>query len=726
MVGVYYTLCDDYSAEKLDRALPEILLPVFNGYGGIEGKSVMIKPNLLEYRQENDPATVHPQLLWALCRFLKNAGACRIAIVENPAVRTADAVVRSMGIMPELEALGVTVSNCSDYEKFSDMPEACRNRQLELAAEFREYDLLIDFAKAKTHAMMTLTCGVKNLFGLVRGSERLSWHLAVGRNFDDFADMLLDIYLAVRPQITLLDAITGMEGNGPGSGDAVALGFLCASGDALALDASVAEKLGISDTPVLRRGRARNLLSGFCDHGDIPAVHRIKLPEEPRKILEWGVYFPVSLRKVLRKMLLSRPVVDKKKCISCGLCARKCPPQTLKMHRKLPKFDYAGCIRCYCCQEFCPQGAITVEQSSWLKMLSGVEKVIRKLNIRRMNGRKIISFLLISLIAAGAFFLGNFFTAVRQFDRHMSERKIHSEPAEPVVVEEVQPDPAAGLITQISAERDAAIVALNKAQADLLAAQEVAASAAEASRRAQAGAAEAQFNAETEAAVREFLHAVLTAIRPDGEEEQPVAFLEALRAELPEISRVSVWQHRREIALESASLLVSFEDYENALPLLQMAAALDQEHRPLSAKAMESSQSLGALYFSLGDCEAAMEQFEKYLTAGRELYGENHLSMAAGYHQIGSVYNALGRYSDALENFRRSLAVYEALQSAECAGIAVADYAIGITLAKLNQRREAIEFLQKAVDISGRVLGTDHPYTRQFERDLQRLRSAVE
>jgi formate hydrogenlyase subunit 6/NADH:ubiquinone oxidoreductase subunit I len=82
-------------------------------------------------------------------------------------------------------------------------------------------------------------------------------------------------------------------------------------------------------------------------------------------------------------MMLSRPVVDRNECISCGLCAKKCPPQTLKMVKGAPKFDYNGCIRCYCCQEFCPKGAITVAQSRFLKVVSVFEKLIRKLNITR-------------------------------------------------------------------------------------------------------------------------------------------------------------------------------------------------------------------------------------------------------------------------------------------------------------------------------------------------------
>ena len=386
MTEVHYSQCKSYDAAELDAALEKILAPVAAQAGGIAGKKVMIKPNLLEYRKENDPASVHPQLLLALCRYIHKENAAAIAVIENPAVRTADAVVKSMDIMPELEKMGVTVKNCTNYTKCK-MPEACRYRTLEAAAEFQEYDIIVDFAKAKTHAMMILTCGVKNLFGLVRGSERLAWHLAVGRNFDDFADMLLDLYLLVRPQITLLDAVTGMEGNGPGSGDAVELGFLAASNDALALDRSVAEKLGVADTPILKQAAKRGLMPEYVECREIPDIRAIRLPEPPEKKLEWGVYFPVRLRTFLRNKLLSRPVVNKPECIGCGLCAQKCPPQTLKMVENKPVFDYPGCIRCFCCQEFCPKGAITVEKSPWMKVLSALEKFIRKLNLRRSTGR---------------------------------------------------------------------------------------------------------------------------------------------------------------------------------------------------------------------------------------------------------------------------------------------------------------------------------------------------
>ena len=377
MEQVFFKQLDSYEPEPMRCALREILLPAAEPYGGFAGKKVMIKPNFLEYRRPDDPACVHPVMLVELCRLLREQQAAAVAVIENPAVRTAPAIVEAMEIKNELDLLGVTVANCGSYEKLTMPPDSCFH-QLEIATEFQDYDLIIDFAKAKTHAMMTLTLAVKNLFGLIRGSERLGWHLAVGRDYDKFADLLLDIYRAVKPQISLLDAVTGMEGNGPGSGTPVQLNFIAAATDALALDDAVAKQLGTPDIPVLTRARSRNLLAGYDVYGEIPVPRTIKLPSPPKPSLSWGVYFPVKLREFLRRKMVSQPVVNKKLCIGCGLCAAKCPPQSLIMKRGRPVFHYHNCIHCYCCQEYCPKGAITSAKSPLMRFADALEKLLRR------------------------------------------------------------------------------------------------------------------------------------------------------------------------------------------------------------------------------------------------------------------------------------------------------------------------------------------------------------
>jgi uncharacterized protein (DUF362 family)/ferredoxin len=378
MADVFYAHAENYDTSNLDAALNAALLPCIEQAGGVQGKRVMIKPNFLEWKGHDKPVCVAPELLLALCRLLKNSGAEKIAVIENPAVKSAPVIVENMGIAAELAKLGVHVANCEDYQ-FIDMPQNCAFRRMELAQEYREYDLVIDFAKAKTHAMMTLTLAVKNLFGLVRGSERLGWHLAVGRDYAKFTDMLLDIYALVKPHISIVDAVIAMEGNGPGSGTPVELNFIACSCDALALDASVSQKLGVNDLLLITQAHKRGMETAFTDHGDIPDVRSIVLPDPPQMGLEWGVYFPPKLREMLRKYMVAKPEVYSDRCIGCGMCVKMCPPQSLKLVNGKPVFKLNDCIRCFCCQEHCPAGAIISRKTRLMRWADKLEKFIRKM-----------------------------------------------------------------------------------------------------------------------------------------------------------------------------------------------------------------------------------------------------------------------------------------------------------------------------------------------------------
>ena len=372
----FYTKCDSYNKEYLKEAIEKILAPLAGELGSFNNKSIMIKPNLLAYRKDEDPACVHPNLIVAIVEYLLSCGAKQVAIIENPAVKTAPAVLADMKIATRLKELNVQMANCNNYQ-ISKLPEICSFHQLELAQEYKDFDIVINLAKLKTHGMMTLTMGVKNLFGLVRGSERLGWHLAVGKDYEKFADMLLDIYLTVKPHITIIDAIIAMEGNGPGSGTPTKLGFLAAGNDAIALDDAIAKKLNIKDIPQLKRAYARNLVSDYIDNGDVLENISLKLPDPPRKELAWGVYFPPKLRNFLRQHLISKPVVVKKDCVGCGVCVAMCPPATLKIIKGKPKFDLTTCIRCYCCQEHCPKGAIFPKKTLGMKIAETLERIFR-------------------------------------------------------------------------------------------------------------------------------------------------------------------------------------------------------------------------------------------------------------------------------------------------------------------------------------------------------------
>ncbi len=375
-IPVAYAAAADYAPEKLRPALEKVFAPQLAFHGSLHGKSVMLKPNLLAWRRPDDIACVHPNFVLETAKMFLDAGAARVAILENPAVQTAPAILHSMGIADELKRLKVEMANFAAYRQLPT-PENVRFHNLEIASEFQEFDFVADLAKAKTHGMMTLTLAVKNLFGLVNGSARMGWHLAVGRDFEQFADMLLDLYLIIRPGFNFIDGIVAMEGNGPGSGTPVNCGFVAGAPDALALDASAAAVLGVPELLLLRRAAARGLLPAWENCGTVPAIAPLLLPDPPGALSNWGVPLPPFCKNFMREHLLSRPVLDPAKCIGCGLCAKMCPPQSLKMVDGKPVFNLPECIRCYCCQEHCPQGAIVPKESWSMKALEKFEHLLR-------------------------------------------------------------------------------------------------------------------------------------------------------------------------------------------------------------------------------------------------------------------------------------------------------------------------------------------------------------
>ncbi len=376
---VEYASCPSYGKDELRKALEKALAPQIEAFGGsVSGKSLMLKPNWLAWRRSEDIACVHPAVVVELAKALKDAGAAKLTIMENPAVQTAPSIAKSMGIDGELDRLGVEVFNFTDYRKIG-VAEGVKFHNIELANEFKGFDAVVNIAKGKTHAMMTLTLCVKNLFGMVKGSERMGWHLAVGKDFGAFADMLLDIYLTVKPRFNLLDAVVCMEGNGPGSGDPTQRGFIAGSSDALALDASVSPFFGVADLLLIKRAVERGLSAEFENSGELPAVNPLKLPPPPGIMVEWGMPLPPFLKGFMRDFVVSCPELDKALCTGCGLCAKMCPPQSLKIAGGKPKFDLKNCIRCYCCQEHCPKGAITSRKTLSMKAAELFEDSVRGL-----------------------------------------------------------------------------------------------------------------------------------------------------------------------------------------------------------------------------------------------------------------------------------------------------------------------------------------------------------
>jgi ferredoxin len=234
--------------------------------------------------------------------------------------------------------------------------------------------VVINLPKVKTHSMMLLTLGVKNMFGCVPGMRKAQWHLRAGVDHASFAGMLVELCRLVRPALTIADGIMGMEGEGPGSGNPRQLGLLVASGNPYALDTAICRIIGapLAKAPTIQAARQRGFAGADPKHIEVLG-HRIKNGEitpfrlPTRFDAQWNL--PRFVKKSLTHAFVPKPVIKEALCKVCMACGEVCPPQAISVRDKKINIDYRSCIRCYCCQEVCPEGAVRL-QAGWFARLS--------------------------------------------------------------------------------------------------------------------------------------------------------------------------------------------------------------------------------------------------------------------------------------------------------------------------------------------------------------------
>lgn len=322
------------------------------------GSTVLIKPNFLAPAPPDRALTTHPQVIRAVVEYVLERGG-RPQVSDSPAMGTFDRIMREGGCADALAGLPVA---CRPFKESVLVDVGPPFHQIEIAADAMSADVVINLPKLKTHTQMLLTLGVKNSFGCVVGLRKPEWHLRAGTDKEKFAEVLVRVHAAVRPQITLLDGILAMEGQGPGRGGVPRrIGVLLASGDAFALDVAVCRMLGLGDDALLtsRLAAGAGLLPREIRiDGQLPAVEGMQLPQ-----MTPLVFGPKRLHRLLRRHLVQRPVCDAALCRHCGECWRYCPAQAIRREAAGLAFDYDACIRCYCCIEVCPHGALSAKET---------------------------------------------------------------------------------------------------------------------------------------------------------------------------------------------------------------------------------------------------------------------------------------------------------------------------------------------------------------------------
>lgn len=271
---------NSYQLQPL-RSNLEVLLEPLGGMHAIvkPGDRVLLKPNLLTGARPTKECTTRPELVYCVAQLVK-AVAGKPFLADSPAFGSARGVAEANGYLPLVEELDLPIVELRGKRYRTDSAEF---DNFLLSKETMEADVVINLPKVKSHAQLTLTLGVKNLFGCVPGKMKAWWHMEAGKDRTRFGAMLVETARTIAPDLTIMDGIIGHEGNGPSGGEPRSLGILAASQDVFALDRAMVEILDVNPAQVPTIVQSQRL--GLCPEWDQIAFPL--LPPEALKVEDW-------------------------------------------------------------------------------------------------------------------------------------------------------------------------------------------------------------------------------------------------------------------------------------------------------------------------------------------------------------------------------------------------------------------------------------------------------
>lgn len=230
------------SAKDYTSSLKEIILSGLKLFQlDVKGKTIVLKPNLVEY----DPAGVvntHPAVIAATIDAFRSLDVQEVIVAEGPGHRRDNEYLLTasglFGVLKEYRATYVDLDN-DDAQPVKVKSHYTGFPWLYLPETILKADLLVSMPKLKTHHWAGATLSMKNLFGIIPsaiyGWPKNPLHWA------GIANSIVDINsaLPVR-QFAIVDGIVGMEGNGPIQGQAKHCGVLVFGEDFVAVDATAA------------------------------------------------------------------------------------------------------------------------------------------------------------------------------------------------------------------------------------------------------------------------------------------------------------------------------------------------------------------------------------------------------------------------------------------------------------------------------------------------------
>lgn len=271
--------------DVLRRGLEELGL----GKKVIRGKSVLLKPNLVEPTVDAPHVNTHPTLVRAAAEVFRRWEAREVFVAEGQGhCRDTYFVLEQSGLEPVLDEdrIAFVDLNYDDVFPADNRLGFTKLSKLYLPQSLRRADFVVSLPKMKTHHWTGVTLSMKNLFGVMPGvcygwPKNVLHHEGIGQS-------ILDINATVRPDLAIVDGIVGMEGDGPIMGTPKPAHLVVMGMNLPAVDATCARLMGFDPLRIDHIRNSTGRLGPIQErhieqHGEAlaPHIQTFTLPDHP-------------------------------------------------------------------------------------------------------------------------------------------------------------------------------------------------------------------------------------------------------------------------------------------------------------------------------------------------------------------------------------------------------------------------------------------------------------
>ena len=280
---------------------------------------IMLKPNLVA---DTPACTTKLIVVKTLAQLMQKAGkevmigegsaaASQFNVINGEIYRTKNReildqmqkhVFNTLGYSEMAESLNIPLINLHSGEIVEvPLKNGFAAKSVKIHKSLTEADLGCSIPMMKTHTLATVTLSMKNLIGLYPGTEYYSvrsWlhDRAAEAGSTGVGYEVIDMNNAVRTGLSVIDASTAMEGNGPSEGQLVDMGLIIAGTCPLATDMVGALLMGfeLNDIPAIVLAHKSGMLPAALENIEIRGL---KIDQCKRQFVRPDIYKWTDINK---------------------------------------------------------------------------------------------------------------------------------------------------------------------------------------------------------------------------------------------------------------------------------------------------------------------------------------------------------------------------------------------------------------------------------------------